>query len=177
MRHERFRWLAGVIAAHPEGRVFGRTRLQKTVRLLQRLGMPTDYEYTHHFYGPYSEGLQADIGLLTKLGLITEQHRRATDGTEYYVFEAPEEASLDAIASFEDGIEEMSQADPVVLELAATYDAYRELGFNHREALTKLREKKRTKVTDETETEALSLLGRLGLAQDVPRRGTEKSRK
>ena len=61
---EKFRWLAAVVAAHPEHKVVGRTRLQKTVKLLQRLGAPLDYDYTIHFYGPYSEGVQADIGLL-----------------------------------------------------------------------------------------------------------------
>ena len=42
MKTGNFWWLAGVIAAHDGRRVVGRTRLQKTVKLLQRLGLPTD---------------------------------------------------------------------------------------------------------------------------------------
>ncbi|KKL80241.1 hypothetical protein LCGC14_2006760, partial [marine sediment metagenome] len=46
MSIENYRWLAGLIAAHPERKVVGRTRLQKEVKLLQRCGFPTDYSYT-----------------------------------------------------------------------------------------------------------------------------------
>ncbi len=61
---ERFRWLAGVIAAHSSGQVHGRTRPQKTIRLLQRAGLPSDYRYKLFFYGPYTHGLHAELGLL-----------------------------------------------------------------------------------------------------------------
>ena len=37
---EKFRWLAGVIAAHGDRKVFGRTRLHKTIKLLQARGSP-----------------------------------------------------------------------------------------------------------------------------------------
>ncbi len=43
---EKFRWLAGAIAAHPDQQIAGRIRLQKTIKLLQRLDFPTDYSYT-----------------------------------------------------------------------------------------------------------------------------------
>ncbi len=70
MSIENYRWLAALVAAHPERKVFGRTRLQKEVKLLQRLGFPTDYSYTIHFYGPYSESLQGDIGLLDAFDFV-----------------------------------------------------------------------------------------------------------
>jgi len=70
MKPERFRLLAAVIAAHPKGIVLSSSRLQWTIKLLQGLGLPTDYDYMLHFYGPYSHGLQAEIGLLEHLGLI-----------------------------------------------------------------------------------------------------------
>jgi hypothetical protein len=40
---ERFRWLAAAITAHPDRKVVGRTRLQKEIKLLQRLKFPTEY--------------------------------------------------------------------------------------------------------------------------------------
>ena len=52
MRTGNFWWLAAVVAAHDERRGVGRSRRQKTVKLLQRLGLPTDYLYTMFFYGP-----------------------------------------------------------------------------------------------------------------------------
>src|SRR5947209_17166 len=75
-----FWWLAAVIAAHDKRRLMGRTRLQKTVKLLQRLGMPTDYRYTIFFYGPYSEGVFSDIQLLQRLGLVTELEHPGPEG-------------------------------------------------------------------------------------------------
>ncbi len=89
---EKYKWLAAVIAAHPESTCVGRTRLQKTVKLLQLMGAPLDYDYMIHFYGPYSEGVQADIALLENLKLVEESARTSRDGTSYYVLKANERA-------------------------------------------------------------------------------------
>ena len=143
MKPDKYRWLAGLIAAHPNREVVGRTRLQKTVKLLQRLGFPTDYRYTIYFYGPYSEDLQAGVELLDNFGLIAEEeHKNQKEGTVYYTIRAKKEAELPEITEFKSVIEQLSIADPVVLELAATYDAFRELGCDHKEALQRLRRKK-----------------------------------
>jgi uncharacterized protein YwgA len=163
MNQDRFRWLAGVIAAHPNREVVGRTRLQKTIKLLQRLGLPTDYSYTIHFYGPYSEGLQAEIGLLEAFGLIQENLRQTKDGTPYYVLRAVPEAKMTEIAPFQPAIDIMSNATPVVLELAATYDAFRESGSDHKEAIQRLRHKKGSKCEEGNQEKALELLADLGL--------------
>ena len=162
---EGFRWLAGVIAAHRDRQVVGRTRLQKTVRLLQRVGLPTGYRYMIHFYGPYSEGLQADIRLLEQLGLVREQEhdKEAQDGSSYYVLRATEEAELAQIAKYQGSIRTIEDADPVALELAATYDAFRETGCEHSEAIDRLRRKKSDKCAGANVQEALELLSALGL--------------
>ena len=142
MKLEKFRYLAGIVAAHPNRQVVGRTRLQKTVKLLQRLGLPTDYDYMTHYYGPYSSGVQSDIGLLEQFGAITEQQRISQDGSPYYVIEAKPEMELPELKRFQKYITLMDQTDPVVLELAATYDAFREMGSDHDKALERLRRKK-----------------------------------
>src|SRR5437868_10384069 len=98
---ERFRWLAAAIAAHPDRKIVGRTRLQKEIRLLQRLKFPTEYSYTLHFYGPYSEGLHAEIGLLENLGLIEEEAQTSREGTPYYILRAKAEAALPEIKKFQ----------------------------------------------------------------------------
>ena len=77
---ERFRWLAAAIAAHKDRKVVGRTRLQKEIKLLQRLGFPTEYSYTLFFYGPYSEGLHAEVRFLQAFGLVTEEERSSQAG-------------------------------------------------------------------------------------------------
>ena len=164
MRTGNFWWLAAVIAAHENRRVIGRTRLQKTVKLLQRLKLPTDYRCSIFFYGPYSEGVFRDIGLLAELGLIREEERSSQEGgTPYFVLQAQAEAEMAEVGAWRPAIARMQEADLVDLELAATYDAFREMGSDHAEGLERLRHKKAAKWTAERERRALGLLGELGL--------------
>jgi uncharacterized protein len=164
---ERFKWLAAIIAAHPDHKLVGRTRLQKTVKLLQRLGAPLDYSYMLHFYGPYSEDLQAEIGLIENLGLIKEEPHTNHDGVPYYILEATESAQRFAnnpeMKPFLGPIEIMSQTELVVLELAATYDAFKELGADDNEAMMRLRRKKGEKCNEGRVEKALELLKAIGL--------------
>src|ERR1051325_3814855 len=124
MMAEQFQILAGVIAAHPKREVVGRTRLQKTIRLLQRLGLETSYTYSIHFYGPYSEDLQSDVTLLENLGMVREESRNTVGGDGmYYVIRATDKADANLVKEYQKKIQLMAAADPTVLELAATYDA------------------------------------------------------
>jgi hypothetical protein len=160
---ENFRWLAAVIASHPNNEVIGRTRLQKTIWLLQRLGLPTDYSYSLHFYGPYSEEIKADIGLTERFGIVAETPRAAFDGTEYFVLTANASASLPDVEPFREHLQLMANEDAPVLELAATYDAFRKMGLGSESAIESLRAKKGEKCASGREARALDLLRRLGL--------------
>lgn len=164
MRTGNFWWLAGVIAAHEGRRIVGRTRLQKTVKLLQRLGLPTDYRFTIFFYGPYSEGVFGDCGLLHQMGLIEETEMPGGEGgTPYFIMTARPEAAMDEMARWQPVIDVLQQADLVVLELAATYDAFREMGSDHDEAVVRLKHKKASRWTEERHARALELLRTVGL--------------
>src|SRR4051794_6273378 len=101
---EQERFLAAVIAAHENRQVVGRTRLQKTIKLLQRLGLPSDYSYTNFFYGPYSEAVQADIRLLEHLGLVHEESHVGRDGNPYYIFKAEPTAALPQVERWRNDI-------------------------------------------------------------------------
>jgi len=164
---ERFQFLAGVIAAHHDHQIVGRTRLQKTVRLLQRLGAPLDYDYMLYFYGPYSEGLQAEIGILENLKLVEEQPIQKPGQPSYYILHALEPALKFAeraeIKEFQAQISIMNEADATILELAATYDAFKELGSDNDEAMRRLRQKKGAKCDDGRDGEAVRLFRELGL--------------
>jgi uncharacterized protein YwgA len=160
---ERFRWLAAAIAAHPDRTVIGRTRLQKEILLLQHLGFPSDFLYMIHFYGPYSEGLNAEVRLLESLGLVREEPRQSQNGDPYYVLRASQDAVMPEITRFQPFIDRMQQAEIIVLELAATYDAFRSMGSDHHEALERLRRKKGSKCQGGNEEAALTLLTDLGL--------------
>jgi len=165
MRTGNFWWLAAVIAAHEGRRVVGRTRLQKTVKLLQRLQLPTDYRYTIFFYGPYSEGVFRDIQLLTELGLVREEERATQDGgSPYFVLQANADAEMEEVGRWQTAIARMQETDLIVLELAATYDAFREMGSDHAEGLARLRHKKAAKWSEDRERRALELLEHLSLS-------------
>lgn len=163
MKPERYRLMAAVIAAHPNSRVVGRTRLQKTIKLLQRLGLPTDYHYMIHFYGPYSEGLQSEISLLEQMGIITETANATQEGKPYFILTAKADVDLPDVGQFRDKINILAGADPTELELAATYDAFREMGMDHQSALEALRIKKGSKCAGGNEKNAITLLSQLGL--------------
>lgn len=160
---ENYRWLAGLIAAHPNRKIFGRTRLQKEVKLLQSLGFGTDYSYTIHFYGPYSEGLSSDIGLLEAIGLVDETCDVTNEGNPYYILNASPDAELPQIEDFRDEIDKLAEAPAVDLELAATYDAFRDAGSDHEDALLRVRRKKGSKCDGGRLEAALQLLDDLGL--------------
>lgn len=162
---EQFRWLAGVIAAHDDRTVFGRTRLQKTIYLLQRKGLPTEFDYTLHFYGPYSEGLNTGLRLVEQLELVSEERKTGSEN-EYYVFKAIGDALIPAIEQFRSPLNAIQHTKDVPLELAATYDAFREMGYSHPKAVELLRLKKKEKCTPDNEAQAFSLLRDLGLPVD-----------
>jgi uncharacterized protein YwgA len=115
------------------------------------------YAYSIHFYGPYSEDLHTEVGLLESLGLVRERTRLAQSGNQYHILEATEEARLPEIEEFQPSIDVLQAEDAIVLELAATYDAFR-LGGDHATALKRLRRKKGRKCDDGREDRALNLL-------------------
>jgi uncharacterized protein YwgA len=153
--------LAGLIAAHQDGVVDGRLRLQKTVYLLQQAGFDLGYRFRMYHYGPYSEGLHGDTRTLGHRGLVNEHEEEAWAGTRFCLTatdQAGEFAPIVHELGAADALKRLEAADPRDLELAATYRYYRDLGYEQDEALTALRGKKRDKATDGAVTQALALL-------------------
>jgi uncharacterized protein YwgA len=163
MKIEKFRWLAGVIAAHPERKVVGRTRIQKTIYLLQQKGLPTGFNYTMHHYGPYSTDLSVDIQMLEDYSLIHEEVISRDAWTNYSIYTAIKEVKLDEMEPYQQWIDLMNDADSVALELAATYTAYRKVSVSPEDALERLRQKKTEKCTPEKLRAAMELLRDLNL--------------
>lgn len=162
---EKFRWLAGVIAAHPDRRVVGSKRLQMTMLLLQEFDLPTDYGYRTFFDGPYSEGLHADARLLEHFGLVTiSREHGESPGPFWYVYTAAPDAEIAEIKRYKPQIEILAAADSDVLEVAATYAALRARGDDHDDALWRTQAKKPTKCEGGNLDAALDLLKKLGLS-------------
>jgi hypothetical protein len=162
---EQFRWLAGTIAAHKNRRAPGRPRLQWTIYLLQRKGLPTDFQYSLFFGGPYSEGLQVGLRLVKQLGFVTEK-RQGEGENGNAIFEAAEDAVLPEVAPYQRDLDLIQQTPDIPLELAVAYEGFRQLGYGHTQAVERLRRKKKARWTAKGEAAALALLRRLELPVD-----------
>lgn len=164
MGYEREQVLAAVIAAHPKHTIAGRTRLQKTIMLLQEKGLPTDYDYMLYFYGPYSEALHVETGLLVHEDILSEEPTQTKSGNVIYKITATKDAVLNDIQNkFGDHIKKLSKYDTVVLELAATYIGFLKLGMTEDEAWRAVKKKKGDRCSPENKEKAEKLLQELGI--------------
>lgn len=64
--------IPGLVAAVPGGELVGKVRLQKTVYLLDQLGLNSGFSYEYHHYGRYSEELAEQV--------VDDGHRQRTAG-------------------------------------------------------------------------------------------------
>ncbi len=172
MNRESFWFLAGLIAAHPDGRVLGRLRLQRTAYLLQRAGFPSNYLFSLFFGGPYSDGLFAELRMLVQWEVVRETKQDGEAEEPDFLIEA-EQSMIPAdvrqeVARFGEQIGAVAKSDALILDLAATYFAFRELGSNHDAALQSLKRQKGSKWKPEREAAALGLLASLRLPVTEP---------
>lgn len=166
MHIENFRWLATVVAQHKDQRIAGRTRLQKTIWLLQRLGLQSSYRYKTYHYGPYSEGVQAEVELLESFGVLEEKSIVGQAGNSYYIIEVLHTDHLvpnQLPESVKTAIPKLEKEDTGILELAATYDAFRSEGAPHKGAMDAVRRKKGDKCNSGRLEKAVEFVGKLGL--------------
>jgi uncharacterized protein YwgA len=119
--------VAAVVAA-AGGRLTGRVRLQKTVYLLDQLGLNSGFAYEYYHYGPYSRDLDNATADAKAFGLIEEDFdHRVSDGAMYSVFRLKADAKPEAFVGFDRGRAEelvslFACTNVTVLELAATID-------------------------------------------------------
>lgn len=102
------------------GELVGRTRLQKTIYLLEIAGLLDDFNFEYRHYGPYSEDLSHAVTLARLLGRVTEEERRANWGGAYSVYRTGDLTAADVPAPMRSLIDLSAKANPVALELAAT---------------------------------------------------------
>jgi uncharacterized protein YwgA len=111
------------------GQIVGRVRLQKLIYPLDQIGLGSDFRFTYHHYGPYSEEVAEAIAnaIILDKSLREEKRTRASDGASYSVFLLGENAppSSDRLGALQFGqvkkfIAEMQSRSATVLEVAAT---------------------------------------------------------
>lgn len=109
--------VAAVISA--AGELVGRTRLQKTVSLLEMTDLGYGFDFDYYKFGPYSDELVVSLDRAVDLNYVREDERRANWGGRYSIFRAMEmkptgNAARDALIAI------AKDADAVALELAVT---------------------------------------------------------
>lgn len=139
------------------GTLHSRKRMQKVVYLLKVAGCPLDAQYRLHFYGPYSEDVARLNGDMVQANFLEEAGEPTPVGLRYS-YRVPDgvRASLNAfetsphgrplrdeMAPFEQRAKELAQADPKILEYAATIAYFRQQGHEWPVAVEKMCEFKK----------------------------------
>lgn len=167
MTKEREDVVAAVIGA-AGGELTGRVRLQKTVYLMDQLGLKSGFTFRYHHYGPFSRDLDNAIADAKAFGLVEEAFEaRQSDGATYSIFRLKGEARRDSFGKLGANkagrlAELFAETNVTVLELAATVDwLWRfEKCADWRHEITK---RKGVKVQGGRLDKAVALLGALGL--------------
>jgi uncharacterized protein YwgA len=144
-------WLAKLIAS--VGKVDSRKRLQKSIYLLQLAGSPLQCDYLLHYYGPYSFELAGLIDQLNGAQIIEEIREPLGPGAVRYRSAATDNGKKRLgefentdrgrqvraqIEPFVERFKELNEADPWILELAATVAFYHEDDWNEAQRQTSL---------------------------------------
>jgi uncharacterized protein YwgA len=101
------------------GEIVGRTRLQKTVALLEMTGLGFGFKFDYYKFGPFSEDLVASLDRAIALEYVSEDEKRASWGGRYSIFKTAERR-LTGDPARDELIKLAKDADAVALELAVT---------------------------------------------------------
>ena len=148
------------------GQVVGKVRLQKLVYLLDRLGVPTDFSFSYHHYGPFSEQLADSVEDSVVFGRVSTETRRRADGVPFVVYKALDHGEGRGMSDrFKSALAAMQQRSAIVLELAATIDwltSVEQVEDWRRELVRR----KGIKANEGRTDAALALLNEIGLVPD-----------
>ncbi len=158
------------------GTLIGRTRLQKTMFILEACGLGYGFDFLYHYYGPFSEALSIAENSAEVLKVVDVKEKETDFGTRYYVYKIPEcdsKASVDPDEKKDADrtkilkILNEKEHDSIVVELAATVMFLQKNGYETDEKAweeTKLR--KSAKATPERVEIAKQLLAKISQFRD-----------
>lgn len=162
------------IVAAADGELTGRVRLQKTVYLLDQLGLGSNFDYVYYNYGPYSRELDnATVDAQTFDKVVEVFANRTSDGARFSIFRLkggvePDPAIFSGLG--EERVRALvrcfKETNVTVLELAATahWVAEKERVADWRGEVAK---RKSAKVQNGRLEKAVELLKKLGLPPGV----------
>ncbi|MBI4083632.1 MAG: hypothetical protein HY423_13585 [Candidatus Lambdaproteobacteria bacterium] len=147
------------------GSIIGKTRLQKTVFLLERLDLGFGFEFDYHNFGPFSVQLANSADDAEQLLLIQGTEKPGFHEIPYTTFsilgDFPEPKGNEN-SRRKDALAIMEKYSALVLELAATAEYLRINGYRE-DYWDELRRRKPLKATSERINLAKRLLDDLGL--------------
>lgn len=145
------------VVAAAGGRLVGKTRLQKTVYILEAAGVVSGLNYTYHYYGPYSEDLASAARDAVTDKTVREDEDIAQWGGKYSIYTTDFDGQISKTCK--DLVTTACSSDPVTLELAATAAFLKLSGIHDPWGETKKR--KPQKATDERISSAKALWEKL----------------
>ena len=90
------RKIVNLIAAHPDKKIDGRIRVQKTVHLLKHFGVSFEEDFSFFHFGPFSQELFYEINELVKrYGILEEKGGPPSGSYTYYLTKIGEKALQD----------------------------------------------------------------------------------
>jgi uncharacterized protein YwgA len=166
---EREQIVAAIISA-AGGQMISRVRLQKTVYLLDQLGLESGFEFDYHHFGPFSRNLDNATTDAKELNIIKEDiGHRTSDGASYSIFELIGDAPLASdifqgvgLEKAKELVQNFASTSVTVLELAATIDWLWRFE-KCRDWATEIKRRKGPKVENGRLDKAIELLNSIGL--------------
>jgi hypothetical protein len=112
---------AAAIVQDAEGRLVGRTRLQKVTYLAQLAGFGDDFHFEYRHFGPFSDELAEAMEIATGLSLVHEEERRSDWGGRYSIYTVnPNQDEPQGNADRANFVATAAKIGAIELELAAT---------------------------------------------------------
>jgi uncharacterized protein YwgA len=145
------------------GQLVGKTRLQKTVYLIESFGIQLGFDFDYHHYGPYSEELRVAASDAIALGAISCEWCHS-GGVEYAVFSSSGTSGIKLPNGISRALSILRKYDTITLELAATADFLSKNGYAD-SAWDETSRRKASKVNRTRISNSVELLKELAAAQ------------
>lgn len=124
--------VVGVVALNG-GELVGKTRLQKTLYLLDACGLGSGFSYEYHHFGPFSAALAEAADDAQTLKRLVQETRQGSYEVPYTVFRtdvaAPEAVGTLSAVAVSDMLRMLRGYTAIDLEIAATLHYLRENGY------------------------------------------------
>ncbi len=148
------------------GRLVGKTRLQKTVYLLDACGLGSDFDFDYHHFGPFSADLAEAADGAWAMGMVQQEPKTGSHGVPYVIYSsnAPKPVTIGEMpgTDAENQLAVLAAHSALDLEVAATLYFLRANGYG-KTAEAELVVRKPLKATPERIAVASNLLIQLGI--------------